>query len=106
MNSSQATSGVGAYQDPAGQDPAGRSGPSGAPGSPGSPLPAGIDQLWDRRNELGPGDAEARAVVTAAVDALDAGEARVARPDPAGGVSVDERAKRAILLSATTTGCR
>src|SRR5207247_10181932 len=65
MNSSQATSGVGAYQDPAGQDPAGRSGPSGAPGSPGSPLPAGIAPLWDRRNDLGPGDAEAPAVVTA-----------------------------------------
>jgi len=83
-------------------------------------LPASIDQLWDRRGELGPGDAGARAVVTAAVDALDAGEARVAWPDPAtGGVRVDERAKRAILLafrllpmeesgaaSATTTGCR
>ncbi len=39
-------------------------------------------------------------MVTAAVDALDAGEARVARPDPAtGGISVDERAKRAILLA-------
>jgi 2,3,4,5-tetrahydropyridine-2-carboxylate N-succinyltransferase len=88
MNSSQAASGVGAYQDPAGQDPAGQ-----------TPLPASIDQLWDRRDELGPGDAEARAVVTTAVDALDAGEARVARPDPAGGVSVDERAKRAILLA-------
>jgi 2,3,4,5-tetrahydropyridine-2,6-dicarboxylate N-succinyltransferase len=67
---------------------------------PDSPLDARIDQLWDRRGELGPDDAEARAVVTAAVDALDAGEARVARPDPAtGGVSVDERAKRAILLA-------
>src|SRR5215475_671244 len=72
----------------------------GPPGGSGSPLPAGIDQLWDRRGELGPGDAEARAVVTAAVDALDAGEARVARPDPAtGDVIVDERAKRAILLA-------
>src|SRR5207344_2120275 len=64
-----------------------------------SPLPAGIDDLWDRRAELGPDDAAARAVVTAAVDALDAGEARVAWPDPAGGISVDERAKRAILLA-------
>ena len=62
-----------------------------------SPLPAGVDELWDRRAELGPDDAAARAVVTAAVDALDAGEARVAWPDPAGGISVDERAKRAIL---------
>jgi 2,3,4,5-tetrahydropyridine-2,6-dicarboxylate N-succinyltransferase len=69
-------------------------------GAPSSSLPASIDQLWDRRGELGPGDTEARAVVTAAVDALDAGEARVARLDPAtGGVSVDERAKRAILLA-------
>src|SRR5690348_17710465 len=64
-----------------------------------SPLPAGVDELWDRRAELGPDDAAARAVVTAAVDALDAGEARVAWPDPAGGISVDERAKRAILLA-------
>src|SRR6266487_1728835 len=64
-----------------------------------SPLPAGIDELWDRRAELGPDDAAARAVVTAAVDALDAGEARVAWPDQAGGISVDERAKRAILLA-------
>ena len=63
-----------------------------------SPLPAGVDELWDRRAELGPDDTAARAVVTAAVDALDAGEARVAWPDPAGGISVDERAKRAILL--------
>jgi 2,3,4,5-tetrahydropyridine-2-carboxylate N-succinyltransferase len=74
-------------------------GPSGSDGPAGSPLPASIDQLWDRRSELGPGDAKARAVVTAAVDALDAGEARVARPGPAGGVIVDERAKRAILLA-------
>jgi hypothetical protein len=61
-----------------------------------SSLPAGIDELWDRRADLGPDDAAARAVVTAAVDALDAGAARVAWPDPAGGISVDERAKRAI----------
>ena len=65
-----------------------------------SSLPAGIDELWERRGELGPDDAGARAVVTAAVDALDAGEARVARHDPVtGAVSVDERAKRAILLA-------
>jgi 2,3,4,5-tetrahydropyridine-2-carboxylate N-succinyltransferase len=45
-------------------------------------------------------DADARAVVVAAVDALDAGTARVARPDPATGETVvDERAKRAILLA-------
>ena len=65
-----------------------------------SPLPAEVDKLWDRRAELGPADAPARAAVTAAVDALDQGAARVAYVDPASGqVVVDERAKRAILLS-------
>ena len=65
-----------------------------------SPLPAELDELWDRRAELGPADAAARAAVTAAVDALDTGSARVAYVDPASGqVVVDERAKRAILLS-------
>src|SRR5438477_1558188 len=59
-----------------------------------------LDDLWARRAEVSSGDADARAVVTAAVDALDAGEARVARPDPATGeIVVDERAKRAILLA-------
>jgi 2,3,4,5-tetrahydropyridine-2,6-dicarboxylate N-succinyltransferase len=67
---------------------------------PSSPLDPRIDELWERRGELDAGDSAARAVVTAAVDALDAGEARVAWPDPAtGAVSVDERAKRAILLA-------
>ncbi len=66
----------------------------------GSALDARIDELWERRSELGPDDSAARDVVVAAVDALDAGEARVAWPDPAtGGVAVDERAKRAILLA-------
>jgi 2,3,4,5-tetrahydropyridine-2-carboxylate N-succinyltransferase len=65
-----------------------------------SPLPAQIDELWERRGELSPQDADARAIIVAAVDALDAGEARVAQVDPGtGNVVVDERAKRAILLS-------
>src|SRR6516164_5347663 len=64
------------------------------------PLPDELDELWQRRADLGPGDAGAQAVVTAAVDALDRGEARVAWPDPAtGDITVDERAKRAILLA-------
>ena len=67
---------------------------------PPSPLPAEIDELWDRRGELGQGDTAATAVVTAAVDALDSGAARVAAVDASTGqVVVDERAKRAILLS-------
>ncbi|MEV0587420.1 2,3,4,5-tetrahydropyridine-2,6-dicarboxylate N-succinyltransferase [Nonomuraea sp. NPDC050310] len=64
-----------------------------------SPLPAEIDRLWERRAELTPGEAEARAVVVGAVDLLDSGRARVAFVDDTGEVVVDERAKRAILLS-------
>ena len=86
-----------------------------------SKLDPRLDDLWARRAEVSGGDADARAVVTAAVDALDAGEARVAWPDPVTGeILVDERAKQAILLafrllpmeparpgrSSTTTGCR
>ena len=66
----------------------------------GSSLDARIDELWERRGELSPDDRAARDLVVAAVDALDAGEARVAWPDPdSGEVVVDERAKRAILLA-------
>ncbi len=65
-----------------------------------SPLDPRIDELWDRRAELTPADGQARALVIAAVDALDDGRARVALPDPATDeVVVDERAKRAILLA-------
>ncbi|MGW4464803.1 2,3,4,5-tetrahydropyridine-2,6-dicarboxylate N-succinyltransferase [Micromonospora sp. NPDC004704] len=64
-----------------------------------SPIPAEIDQLWDRRDTLTPGDADARDVVVAAVDLLDRGEARVFRPEPGTGeVIADERARRAIIL--------
>src|SRR5215467_4526498 len=64
-----------------------------------SPLPKVIDELWERRTELSPADEQARAVV-GAVDAIDAGQARVAVVDPATDeVVVDERAKRAILLA-------
>src|SRR3984957_9876765 len=65
-----------------------------------SPLPAVIDELWERRTELSPADEQARAAVVGAVDAIDAGQARVAVVDPATDeVVVDERAKRAILLA-------
>jgi 2,3,4,5-tetrahydropyridine-2,6-dicarboxylate N-succinyltransferase len=65
-----------------------------------SPLDERVDELWARRAEVSSDDAEARAVVMAAVDALDSGTARVAGPDPATGeILVDERAKRAILLA-------
>ncbi|HXT94507.1 MAG TPA: 2,3,4,5-tetrahydropyridine-2,6-dicarboxylate N-succinyltransferase [Trebonia sp.] len=65
-----------------------------------SPLPAIIDELWERRAELSPADAAARAEVVAAVDQIDAGDARVAFIDAeTDEVLVDERAKRAILLA-------
>jgi len=65
-----------------------------------SPLPAMVDELWERRAELTPSDAVARAAVVGAVDAIDAGSARVAWVDPVtDSVVVDERAKRAILLA-------
>lgn len=70
-----------------------------------SPISQVIDQLWERRAELGPDDADARAAIVAAVDQLDTGEARVARIDPATDeVVVDERAKRSILLSFKVLG--
>jgi 2,3,4,5-tetrahydropyridine-2-carboxylate N-succinyltransferase len=59
-----------------------------------------IDELWERRAELTPADGQARAAVVGAVDAIDAGQARVAWVDPdTDQVVVDERAKRAILLA-------
>jgi 2,3,4,5-tetrahydropyridine-2,6-dicarboxylate N-succinyltransferase len=65
-----------------------------------SPLPEAIDELWDARARLTPDDAEARAVITSAVDRIDAGEVRVAWVDEqTDDVMVDERSKRAILLA-------
>jgi 2,3,4,5-tetrahydropyridine-2-carboxylate N-succinyltransferase len=65
-----------------------------------SKLDPRLDELWTRRAELSSDDSAARQIVTAAVDALDAGEARVAWPDPVTGETVvDERAKQAILLA-------
>jgi len=65
-----------------------------------SPLTAEIDKFWADRAKLTPDDAQARAVITAAVDLIDAGQVRVAWVDPATDVVVvDERAKRAILLA-------
>ena len=59
-----------------------------------------IDELWERRADLSPADTQARSDVIAAVDAVDAGRARVAYVDPATDqVVVNERAKRAILLA-------
>jgi 2,3,4,5-tetrahydropyridine-2-carboxylate N-succinyltransferase len=70
-----------------------------------SPISSTIDKLWERRTELSPDDADARTAIVAAVDQLDTGEARVAFVDPATDeVLVDERAKRAILMSFKVLG--
>jgi 2,3,4,5-tetrahydropyridine-2,6-dicarboxylate N-succinyltransferase len=71
--------------------------------STSSPLPSAVDELWERRAELTPADAEARHLVVGAIDLLDQGEARVAAL--AGDeVVVDERARRAILLGFKVLG--
>jgi 2,3,4,5-tetrahydropyridine-2-carboxylate N-succinyltransferase len=62
-------------------------------------LEATIDDLWERRDSLEPGDQEAEEAVLAAVRLLDTGEARVAELDPTSdGVVVNQWLKRAILL--------
>jgi 2,3,4,5-tetrahydropyridine-2-carboxylate N-succinyltransferase len=67
--------------------------------TPESTLDPVLDELWDARADLSPDNDDARKLVVAAVDALDAGTARVAVVGADGEVQVDERAKRAILLS-------
>jgi 2,3,4,5-tetrahydropyridine-2-carboxylate N-succinyltransferase len=70
-----------------------------------SPIAADIDELWERRAGLTPDDSDARATIVAAVDMIDVGEARVAFVDRSTDeVVVDERAKRAILLSFKVLG--
>ena len=62
-------------------------------------LAATIDELFERRAELEPGDVEATAAVHQAIDLLDTGQARVAEVDEASGeVVVHQWLKRAILL--------
>jgi 2,3,4,5-tetrahydropyridine-2-carboxylate N-succinyltransferase len=62
-------------------------------------LAAAIDSAWDRRDTVAPGSAEVRGTVEAAIELLDAGKARVAEPDGAGGWRVNQWLKKAVLLS-------
>ncbi|MBC9716055.1 2,3,4,5-tetrahydropyridine-2,6-dicarboxylate N-succinyltransferase [Streptomyces sp. TRM66268-LWL] len=72
---------------------------------PDSAISAEIDDLWERRDTLGPEDKDACDAVVAAVDLLTTGEARVARVDEeTDEVLVGERARRAILLSFRVLG--
>ena len=62
-------------------------------------LRATIEELWGRRDELVPGDAEATQPVHEAIDLLDSGQARVAELDAeTGEVVVHLWLKQAILL--------
>ncbi len=61
-------------------------------------LIADIEAAWERRAEIAPGD-EARHAVSDAITLLDNGEARVAQPDGAGGWTVNQWLKKAVLLS-------
>ena len=66
--------------------------------SPHDALRSDIEDLLAGRDDLSADDAEATATVHEAIELLDAGAARVAEPDGAGGVVVHEWLKLAILL--------
>ncbi len=62
-------------------------------------LQAQIEELWERRAELTPGDGEALSIVQRAIHLLDRGEARVAEVNhETGEVTVNLWLKQAILL--------
>ena len=61
-------------------------------------LQATIEELWERRAELDPDDADADRAVTEAIDLLDRGEARVAEIVDGDEVVVHAWLKQAILL--------
>lgn len=65
-----------------------------------SSVDAVIDELWEARADLSTEDHSAQRAVLDALELLDTGQARCAAVDAdTGDVRVDERAKRAVLLS-------
>jgi 2,3,4,5-tetrahydropyridine-2-carboxylate N-succinyltransferase len=65
-----------------------------------------IDEAWERRETLRPGDSDVRDAVEAAIRLLDSGEARVAEPGADGGWAVNQWLKKAVLLSFRLTPMR
>jgi 2,3,4,5-tetrahydropyridine-2,6-dicarboxylate N-succinyltransferase len=61
-------------------------------------LQSEIEELWERRDELGPASKAEADVVRQAIGLLDSGQARVAELSVGGDVVVHEWLKRAILL--------
>ena len=61
-------------------------------------LQATIEELWERRDHLGPHDGDARAAVEEVIGLLDRGEAQVAEVGADGEVVVHAWLKQAILL--------
>ena len=68
--------------------------------APSGSLAARIERLWEQRDSLTPvsADADARAAIEQALDALDGGRVRVAEPGPDGWL-VHQWLKKAVLLS-------
>ena len=64
-----------------------------------SSLETRIEAAWEARDSVTPASSEVRAIVDEALGLLDAGTARVAEPDGAGGWKVNQWLKKAVLLS-------
>ena len=62
-------------------------------------LEAAIEGAWEARDTVTPASRDVREAVEAAIALLDSGKARVAEPDGAGGWTVNQWLKKAVLLS-------
>ena len=62
-------------------------------------LAAAIETAWDARDSVTPGSSDVRSAVDRALELLDSGQGRVAEPDGAGGWTVNQWLKKAVLLS-------
>src|ERR1700712_1147979 len=63
-----------------------------------SQLAAAIESAWEGRASVTPASSDVRTIVDEALALLDAGQARVAEPDGAGGWQVNQWLKKAVLL--------